>query len=306
MESIYVKARTLPEAWEQAVRECWEKGARFRTQYDKPDDPESRDVACLIHVAEPFAEPRIHKAFPGGLEDLEVYRAEVLYGVHDHWIAPEEGKWEYTYHERLRAYKVPGRAEPIDQIAEVVRMLKETPYTRRAQAVTWQAWKDLGIRDPACLQRMWFRVEEAPNGAGPAGQGREGRADATLRSSASLRTTSRLNLAIHIRSNDAFKAAFMNMYAFTELQREVAREVGVEPGEYLHVADSFHIYGSYFAEFEGFLRLVEKRPDRYYTTEFARPVFEDGARRVLAEADLPAEAREAIQKRLAELGSAED
>ncbi len=282
MESIYVKARTLPEAWEQAVRACWEKGARFRTQYDKPDDPESRDVACLIHVAEPFAEPRIHKAFPGGLEDLEVYRAEVLYGVHDHWIAPEEGKWEYTYHERLRAYKVPGRPEPIDQIAEVVRMLKETPYTRRAQAVTWQAWKDLGIRDPACLQRMWFRVEE----------GREGRAD-------------RLNLAIHMRSNDAFKAAFMNMYAFTELQREVAREVGVEPGEYVHVADSFHIYGSYFAEFEGFLRLLEKRPDRYYTTAFARPVFEDGARRVLAEADLPAEARSAIQKRLAELESAE-
>ena len=295
MESIYVKARTLPEAWEQAVRECWEKGARFRTQYDKPSDPESRDVACLIHVAEPFAEPRIHKAFPGGLEDLEVYRAEVLYGVHDHWIAPEEGKWEYTYHERLRAYKVPGREEPIDQIAEVVRMLRQTPYTRRAQAVTWQAWNDLGIRDPACLQRMWFRVEE----------GRDGRADATLRSSASLRSTSRLNLAIHIRSNDAFKAAFMNMYAFTELQREVARQVGVEPGEYMHVADSFHIYGSYFAEFEGFLRLLEKRPDRYYTTEFARPVFEDGARRVLAEADLPAEARSAMEKRLAELGSAE-
>ncbi|MGB2614354.1 MAG: thymidylate synthase, partial [Phycisphaerae bacterium] len=177
MESIYIKARTLPEAWEQAVRECWEKGARFRTQYDKPDDPESRDVACLIHVAEPFAEPRIHKAFPGGLEDLEVYRAEVLYGVHDHWIAPEEGKWEYTYHERLRAYKVPGRPEPIDQIAEVVRLLRETPYTRRAQAVTWQAWNDLGIRDPACLQRMWFRIE----------QGRDGRGD-------------RLNLAIHIRS----------------------------------------------------------------------------------------------------------
>jgi len=309
MESIYVKARTLPEAWEQAVCECWEKGARFRTQYDKPSDPESRDVACLIHVAEPFAEPRIHKAFPGGLEDLEVYRAEVLYGVHDHWIAPEEGKWEYTYHERLRAYKVPGREEPIDQIAEVVRMLRQTPYTRRAQAVTWQAWNDLGIRDPACLQRMWFRVEEGPNpngagGAGPAGQGREGREDATLRSSASLRSTSRLNLAIHIRSNDAFKAAFMNMYAFTELQREVARQVGVEPGEYMHVADSFHIYGSYFAEFEGFLRLVEKRPDRYYTTAFARPVFEDGARRVLEEADLPAEARSAIRKRLAELESA--
>ena len=283
MKSIHVQARTLPEAWETAVRRCWDEGARFRTQYDKPGDPESRDVACLIHVTEPFAEPRIHKAFPGGLDDLEAYRAEVLYGVHDHWIAPEEGKWEYTYHERLRSYRVPGVAEPIDQIAEVVRLLRETPYTRRAQAVTWQAWQDLGIGDPACLQRMWFRVEKDASG-GP----------------------DRLNLVIHIRSNDAFKAAFMNMFAFTELQREVAAELGVAVGEYVHVADSFHIYGSYFAEFEGFLKMIEARPDRYFTTAFARPVFEDGVRRVLGEKDLPADKRARMAKRLDELRGAED
>lgn len=282
MKSIHVEAPTLPQAWETAVRRCWQEGARFRTQYDKPGDPESRDVACLIHVAEPFAEPRIHKAFPGGLEDLEVYRAEVLYGVHDHWIAPEEGKWEYTYHERLRAYRVPRMDEPIDQIAEVVRLLKETPYTRRAQAVTWQAWQDVGIGDPACLQRMWFRVEK-DEGGGP----------------------DRLNLIIHIRSNDAFKAAFMNMFAFTELQRQVAAEVGVVPGEYVHVADSFHIYGSYFEEFEGFLKMIEARPDRYFTSEFARPMFEDGARRLLAEEDLPPDKRAVMEKRLEELKSAE-
>jgi len=278
MKSIHVQERTLPEGWETAVRRCWNEGARFQTQYDKPGDPESRDVVCLIHVTEPFAEPRIHKAFPGGLEDLEVYRAEVLYGVHDHWVAPEEGKWEYTYHERLRAYRVPGIAEPIDQIAAAVRLLREAPYTRRAQAVTWQAWQDVGIADPACLQRVWLRVEKDEAG-GP----------------------DRLNLAIHIRSNDAFKAAFMNMFAFTELQQEVARDLGVEVGEYVHMADSFHIYGSYFAEFEGFLKMIEARPDRYFTSEFARPMFEDGARRVLAEDDLPDEKRAAMEKRLEEL-----
>ena len=282
MKSIHVEARTLPEGWETAVRRCWEEGARFRTQYDKTGDPPSRDVACLIHVKEPFGEPRIHKAFPGGLDDLEVYRAEVLYGVHDHWINPAEGKWEYTYHERLFAYKVPGLAEPIDQIARVVKLLKETPYTRRAQAVTWQAWNDLGIHDPACLQRMWFRIEEPEEGGGPG----------------------RLNLAIHIRSNDAFKAAFMNMFAFTELQRLVARAIGVEPGEYLHIADSFHIYGSYFAEFEGFLGMCTRRPDRYFTSTFAQPMFEDGARRLLAEPDLPADKRAVMEKRVAELTSA--
>jgi len=288
MKSIHVVARTLPEAWETAVRRCWEEGARFRTQYDKPGDPPSRDVACLIHVTEPFTEPRIHKAFPGGLDDLEVYRDEVLLGVHDHWIAPEEGKWEYTYHERLFAYKVPGRP-PLDQIAEVVRLLRETPHTRRAQAVTWQAWNDLGIRDPACLQRVWFRIEETMEEEGGGGNKAAG---------------PRLNLVIHIRSNDAFKAAFMNMFAFTELQADVARQLGVATGEYVHIADSFHIYGSYFKEFEGFLGMVARRPDRYFTSAFARPMFEDGARRVLAETDLPPEVRKAMDRRLAELTSA--
>lgn len=275
MQTLYIREKSLPVAWERAVVRTWEEGARFRTEYDKPDDPESRDACVLVHVTEPFAEPRIHKAFPGGLEDLEVYRAEVLYGVHDHWIAPEEGKWEYTYHERLFQYRVPGIAEPVDQIAAVVAKLREVPHTRRAQAVTWQAWQDIGIHDPACLQRFWFRIEDG-----------------------------RLNLVIHIRSNDAFKAAFMNMYAFTELQRMVAQEVDAEPGEYVHIADSFHIYGSYFTQFEGFLKLIEARPDRYFTTEFATMIFLDGAKRVLAEDDLPPDKRAAMEKRLAELQAA--
>lgn len=276
MQSIYVREKSLPAAWERAVLETWATGARFRTEYDKPGDPESRDTVAMIHVTEPFSEPRIHKAFPGGLEDLEVYRAEVLYGVHDHWINPAEGKWEYTYHERLFAYRVPGLAAPIDQIAGVMAKLREAPHTRRAQAVTWQAWQDVGISDPACLQRLWFRIE---NG--------------------------RLNLNVNFRSNDAYKAAFMNMYAFAELQQWMAGQLGVACGEYVHIADSFHIYGSYFQEFEGFLRSVQERPDRYFTTEFARPMFLDGAARVLAEKDLPAEKRKAMEERKGELERAE-
>src|SRR5664279_5214953 len=128
MKSIYIREKSLPAAWEKAVLETWHSGARFRTEYDKPGDPESRDTVAMIHVTEPFSEPRVHKAFPGGLDDLEVYRAEVLYGVHDHWINPAEGKWEYTYHERLFEYRVPGIKEPIDQIAAVIKKLRETPH----------------------------------------------------------------------------------------------------------------------------------------------------------------------------------
>ena len=273
MKSVHIVETTLPMAWERAVLACWEQGENFPTEYDKPGDPNSRDITAMIHVTKPFEEPRIHRAFPGGLDDLEKYRAEVLYGVHDHWVDPAAGKWEYTYHERLFEYRVPG-VGVFNQIATVIEKLKAVPYTRRAQAITWQVWNDMTIADPACLQRLWFRIS---NG--------------------------KLHLNVHIRSNDAFKAAFMNMYAFTELQRIVAKEIGVEPGEYIHIADSFHIYGSYFEEFEGFLKTLETRsPDqRVYTTDFALDFFIEGCDALLAEEDMPSEKKALVQKRKEEL-----
>lgn len=287
MRTIHVVEQLLPAAWENAVLACWEQGESFPTQYDKPNDPNSRDVVAMIHVRRPMDEPRIHRAFPGGLDDLEKYRAEVLYGVHDHWINPAAGMWEYTYHQRLCDYRVPpipgdSSRKPgpdgwvhINQIDECVKLLKGCGFTRRAQAVTWQAWNDLGISDPACLQRLWFRVQDG-----------------------------KLNMVIHMRSNDAFKAAFMNMYAFTELQADVAARIGVAVGEYCHIADSFHIYGSYFDEFQRFVETVRGRgfEEKVYTTDFAKPFFIDGCDTLLAEADMPARARGKVEERKKRLG----
>jgi thymidylate synthase len=273
MKSIHVVEASLPLAWERAVIACWQHGESFPTEYDRPSDPNSRDVTALIHVTRPFDEPRIHRAFPAGLDDLEKYRAEVLYGVHDHWVDPSVGKWEYTYHERIRQYAVPG-AGVFDQIETIVEKLKAVPYTRRAQVVTWQVWKDMHVADPACLQRLWFRISDG-----------------------------KLHMNVHMRSNDAFKAAFMNMYAFTELQRVVAGQVGVDGGEYMHIADSFHVYGSYFEEFEGFLKTVAERPadQRVYTTDFARDFFIEGCDALLCEEDMPEAGKELVRRRRAEL-----
>ena len=178
---LQIEAETIPEGWEKAVLACWERGARIATQYDQEGDPHSRDALLVLAVTNPLAEPRIHRAFPGGIQDLEVYRQEVVEGIHDHWIDPAAGKWEYTYHERLTAYRVPGLSEPVNQLDYVVDALAQAPYTRRSQAITWKPWEDAGISDPACLQRMWFRA-----------------------------FGDELVLNVHMRSNDAFKASFMN------------------------------------------------------------------------------------------------
>ena len=247
LPNIQVVSGNLARGWEESVKACWDFGVRIPTQYDKEGDPNSRDIALNLTIRNPFAEPRIHRDMPGGFDDLEIYRREVVDGVHDHWIDPESGKWQYTYHERLFAYSCPGLDEPINQIEYVIEALCEAPHTRRAQATTWKPWEDAGIDDPACLQSFWFRIFEG-----------------------------KLVMRCRIRSNDAYKAAFMNIYAFTDLQRLVAERVSeqlgqeIKVGQYDHCADSFHIYGSYFDEFTGrFLSNLKKKTvaERTYRTD---------------------------------------
>ena len=271
---VFITERTLPEGWEMAVVECWERGVEIRTQYDKPGDPPSCDVTLCLSVAEPFSEPRIHRAMPGGIYDLEIYTQEVCDGVHDHWIdMSDPQKWHYTYHERLTDYRQHSAAEaagcdPVDQLAQVVNKLAEDPNTRQAQAIIWKPWCDPYDAHSPCLQRLWFRL-----------------------------VGDRLVMNAHIRSNDAFKAGFMNMYAFTALQARIAQQLAermerpIVPGQYNHIADSFHIYGSYFEDFRGFLETLKTRTfeQRTYTTEEVAPLFEEAREKIVAK--LAAESR---------------
>lgn len=252
---LNVTASCLAEAWEKAVVAVWRHGADLKTEYDKPDDPPSKDATVMISVENPFNEPRIHKNFPGGPEELESYRQEVCDGIHDHWINPAEGKWTYTYHERLFAYcptddlrNRDGERpfKPIDQIAYVAQKCSEVFYSRRVQAITWMPTADPQTDDPPCLQRLWFRIMK----------------DAAGRAV--------LNMNSHWRSRDLYKAWFMNAYALTDLQRTVARRISenigetVKVGRYVDICDSLHIYGSYFQEATPEIeKMANSGPDGY-------------------------------------------
>jgi thymidylate synthase len=51
----------------------------------------------------------------------------------------------------------------------------------------------------------------------------------------------------------------------------------------VHRADSFHIYGSYFKEFEGFLESLGKRSfeSRTYRTDDVSDILEDARREIM-------------------------
>jgi len=201
-------------------------------------------MTVVIH--DPLAEPMIHRDMPGGLEDLQEYVLEVVEGIKDHCVRnaddPNDTKWEYTYHQRLFDYAVPGIEKPFDQIELIAQKLTKVPYTRRAQAITWKVWEDNTCYDPACLQSIWCRLLKGEN------------------------DTWYLNTNVRFRSNDAYKAAFMNMFTLIQLQQKIADRITelsgkkVKLGRYVHQADSYHIYGSYFAEFKNrFLNAIESR-----------------------------------------------
>ncbi|MEM1533029.1 MAG: hypothetical protein QW164_03025, partial [Desulfurococcaceae archaeon] len=70
-------------------------------------------------------------------------------------------------------------------------------------------------------------------------------------------------------SNDAFKAAYMNMYAFTELQKLIAQKIGVDVGYYMHIADSYHVYERDFKWFNVFVQQIKsgESKKRWRTTQ---------------------------------------
>ena len=273
---LTARGKSLAEAWENSLLVLSDQGAEIRTEYDEKDSsgrfihPPSLDATMIVVVEDPASEPFIHRAFPGGLEDLEEYRQEVLDGIKDHWVRdpddPEDKRWEYTYHARLFSYDVPGREKGIDQLARAVDKLAEAPYSRRAQAITWQVWGDHDCYDPPCLQSIWLRVSE--------GDGE----------------TWRLNMNVRFRSRDAYDAAFMNCFALVSLQERLAEQLTgktgreVALGRYCDMSDSYHIYGRRLEHFENsFLRLVRERSfeERTWTREFAEPILAEARPRIL-------------------------
>jgi thymidylate synthase len=301
---LSVEAETIPQAYEKAIRQVWERGISIRTEYDRPGDPPSRDATVVIVVREPFGQPRFHRSFADGLGGLAEYVMEVVHGAHDYWVKPleeilkgkesKDTRWTYTYHGRLFEYRVGD--EVIDQIDAMIDRLAGAGHTRRAQAITWNPKLDPPTDDPPCLQRIWGRLCKDGEGG------------------------YMFNMNTHWRSRDLFKAWFENVIALTSLMRKIAgsisKKIGrpVHLGRYVDISDSLHIYGSYFREIEGdpergiksFFEKLEGRSfeERTWNSDFVKPYFiDDGLGKGLKpmlerEKDMPERVRQAIDREL--------
>ena len=262
-----IEARSIPEAYYEALRAVHFGGHTLRTQYDRRDpdgtyiDPPGKDAKVAIRIREPFAQPR----FPAlSYCERGKYIAEFL-GAKDHLVVPyrelvekvrageefEATQWPYCYHQRLTAYP---RADGtvIDQLDLILDKLAKDPITRRGIATTRVPEIDLFMAaDMPCLGEVQLRAIEDNKG--------------------------RLLLNLHAvwRSRDLYKAWGDNLIGITNLQARLAARLAAKMGRevlvgpYSEANGSLHIYGQDYKS-KGMDRFFSRFPTRESFLQRAR------------------------------------
>lgn len=261
MKFFAVRAETCGDAWIDAVKKIWFEGNMVDCEPSSSQKHErTKNATVVFEIKNPLKEPRVHRADYVGygcvIMQKGKYREELLEGTLDERVY--EGKEAYTYSDRIKKWKDGlvfsddlGRMNmikvkvfdkndnfikevelaPVNQIENVIEILKKNPYSRRAQITTWRPYYDLGknYADPPCFQRGWFRVEDG-----------------------------KLDTHIYFRSRD-IKAWSTNAFGFTELQKYVAENINYPVGSYFDVSDSLHIYETDWDEFQRIIDVLKKR-----------------------------------------------
>ncbi|MFW9771350.1 MAG: thymidylate synthase [Promethearchaeota archaeon] len=322
-QTLFISERTIRDAWLSALAQVLFNGDNIKTEYDKTDDPPSKDATALIEVKEPLKDPIMRKEklmkintkygnsyeVYGCIADTYLigsiqsgYIEEILQGVNDHYIWDSNVSFPYSYHDRIFKYtpfsledtvhvdydleivenefvkshqklikankivksndgltwklknlvdfslekkisdqigvdKIPIgviRFPKINQIEYIIQKLKEKPFSRRAQAITWRPLVDPFHVDPPCLQRIYMRIKDG-----------------------------KLLMQTTWRSRDLFRAWEANVNGMIRIQKLVADELGVELGHYLDFSNSLHIYGNTISEVKDMFNRMINRGEKF-------------------------------------------
>lgn len=120
----------------------------------------------------------------------------------------------------------------INQMEYIIEKLKESPYSRRAQAITWRPLIDPYHEDPPCLQRIHMRIKEG-----------------------------KLMMQTTWRSRDLFRAWEANVNGMIRIQKMVADKLDVEMGHYVDFCNSLHIYGVSIPDVKDMFERLENKGD---------------------------------------------
>ena len=167
--------------------------------------------------------------------------------LHDHKVsiwdewADENGDLGPVYGSQWRSWP-DGRGGTIDQIANVVREIKENPYSRRLMVTAWNPAEIQDMALPPCHCLFQFYVD---NG--------------------------RLSCQLYQRSADIFLGVPFNIASYALLTMMMAQVCGLEPGDFVHTFGDAHIYKNHLEQ----VRLQLTREPRPLPTMHINPAVKD-------------------------------
>ena len=135
--------------------------------------------------------------------------------IWDEW-ADDNGDLGPVYGKQWRHWQTPDGRE-IDQLAELISMIKSNPESRRLMLTAWNPADVPHMALPPCHCLFQFQVAKG-----------------------------RLSCQLYQRSADIFLGVPFNIASYALLTHMIARICGLKPGEFVHVLGDAHLYSNHF------------------------------------------------------------
>lgn len=206
MKPITIEASTLASAHEKTIKYILEHGYYVLTE-DKEHTVECPPITIFVDT--PFRPERISKYAPQQEMSVKEYTKQLIEG----------GKniFDYNYHDQLFEWStdyIHGIKKVHNQIQYLIDKLQEKPESRRAVAIVFDPEKHQFTDESVpCLQMLQLLYRDGW-----------------------------LHMRVVFRSNDMLTAAGANMYALTQLHKNIADKLDYNCGSYTHIALTPHLY----------------------------------------------------------------
>lgn len=148
----------------------------------------------------------------------------------DDEFAEKFGDLGNVYGKQWRNFE--GKEDTVDQILDVINQIKNNPDSRRMLVVAWNPTEILKMALPPCHTLFQFYVADG-----------------------------KLSCQLYQRSADAFIGVPFNIASYAILTHMIAKECGLEVGEFIHTSGDAHIYSNHFEQVEEILgRSIKSMP----------------------------------------------
>lgn len=169
--------------------------------------------------------------------ELNQFQEKIL---HDEEFAVRYGELGNIYGSQWRRWKT-SKGETIDQLKEVIEMIKTNPDSRRLIVSAWNPEDVPSMALPPCHTLFQFYVSEG-----------------------------KLSCQLYQRSADVFLGVPFNIASYALLTHLIANETGLQVGEFIHTLGDAHLYLNHLEQMQEQLtrepfplpELVLKHPEK--------------------------------------------